>query len=96
MCFTGPLTGLDSLRAHDLCCDGTFERRKVSTEAMLRIFGATAGGILAFVAHIFILPRVQYIGGFTLALAEATFCATWVFTSSPRIAYAGRQMAPSY
>ncbi|HEY2472926.1 MAG TPA: FUSC family protein [Terracidiphilus sp.] len=63
---------------------------------MLRIFGATAGGILAFVAQIFILPRVQSIGGFTLALAGATFCATWVFTSSPRIAYAGRQMALSY
>jgi multidrug resistance protein MdtO len=63
---------------------------------MLRFFGATAGGILAFVAQIFILPRVQSIGGFTLALAGAAFCATWVFTSSPRIAYAGRQMALSY
>lgn len=63
---------------------------------VLRFFGATAGGILAFVAQIFILPRTQSIGGFTLALAGATFCATWVFTSSPRIAYAGRQMALAY
>jgi multidrug resistance protein MdtO len=63
---------------------------------MLRIFGAMAGGILAFVAQILILPRTQSIGGFTLALAGAIFCATWVFTSSPRIAYAGRQMALAY
>jgi multidrug resistance protein MdtO len=39
---------------------------------------------------------MQSIGGFTLALAGAIFCATWVFTSSPRIAYAGRQMALAY
>jgi len=63
---------------------------------MLRFFGAMAGGIFAFVAQIFILPRMQSIGGFTLALAGAIFCASWVFTSSPRIAYAGRQMALSY
>jgi hypothetical protein len=42
------------------------------------------------------MPRTQSIGGFTLAFAGAIFCASWVFTSSPRIAYAGRQMALSY
>jgi multidrug resistance protein MdtO len=63
---------------------------------MLRFFGATIGGIFAFVAQILILPRVQSIGGFTLALAGAIFCSVWVFTASPRIAYAGRQMALSY
>jgi hypothetical protein len=36
---------------------------------------------------------MQSIEVFTLALAGPIFCATWVFTSSPRIAYAGRQMA---
>jgi multidrug resistance protein MdtO len=63
---------------------------------MLRFFGATIGGVFAFVAQILILPRVQSIGGFSLALAGAIFCSVWVFTASPRIAYAGRQMALSY
>jgi multidrug resistance protein MdtO len=63
---------------------------------MLRFVGATVGGVFAFVAQILILPRVQSIGGFSLALAGAIFCSIWVFTASPRIAYAGRQMALSY
>ena len=63
---------------------------------MLRFFGAAIGGVFAFVAQILILPRVQSIGGFTVTLAVAIFCSAWVFTASPRIAYAGRQMALAY
>jgi multidrug resistance protein MdtO len=63
---------------------------------MLRFFGAAIGGVFAFVAQILILPRVQSIGGFSLTLAGAIFCSAWVFTASPRIAYAGRQMALAY
>jgi multidrug resistance protein MdtO len=63
---------------------------------MLRFFGASIGGMFAFVAQILILPRVQSIGGFSLTLAGVIFCSVWVFTASPRIAYAGGQMALAY
>ncbi|NYF53562.1 FUSC family protein [Tunturiibacter gelidoferens] len=63
---------------------------------MLRFFGGAIGGVFAFVAQIFILPRVQSVGGFSLTLAGAIFCSAWVFLASPRIAYAGRQMALAY
>ena len=63
---------------------------------ILRILGSSAGGILALLAQIWFLPRFQSIGGFLVALTVATFLATWIYTSGPRIAYAGRQMALTY
>jgi multidrug resistance protein MdtO len=63
---------------------------------MLRMLGSIGGGVLAFVAQIFVLPRVQSIDGFSIMLAVAILASTWVFTASPRIAYAGRQMALAY
>ncbi|HEY1147730.1 MAG TPA: FUSC family protein [Pseudoduganella sp.] len=62
-------------------------------KATLRIAGALAGGAIALLATVFIVPRLESLGGLLLLIAPVTFAAAWISTGGERIAYFGWQMA---
>jgi multidrug resistance protein MdtO len=62
----------------------------------LRVGGAIAGGAVAVLAQVLILPYVDSIGGFTLLFVAATAAAAWVATSTPRLSYFGLQAALAF
>ena len=60
----------------------------------LRIGGAAIGGFLFGIgSQVFVLPYIDSIAGFTVLFACVTGISAYVATSSPRLAYAGLQMA---
>jgi len=64
---------------------------------ILRIAGAIIGGfVLGMGSQIFILPSLDTIGGFVVLMASASAIAAWVSTSSPRLSYAGLQIALAF
>jgi multidrug resistance protein MdtO len=63
----------------------------------LRILGAIAGGFcIALPAQVFLLPHMDSISAFTLFFASVMVLAAWVATSSPRLSYAGLQIALAF
>jgi multidrug resistance protein MdtO len=61
---------------------------------LLRIGGAAIGGFLFGIgSQVFVLPYIDSITGFTLLFACVTGISAYVATSSPRLSYAGLQMA---
>ena len=63
---------------------------------VLRIAGATAGGMVAIGAQVFILPHVDSIGGFTVLFVTVVTAAAWMATSSPRLSYFGVQLVTAF
>ncbi len=64
---------------------------------MLRITGALIGCFgLGVGAQVFVLPYIDSIAGFTALFIAVTAAATWVATSSPRLAYLGVQLAVGF
>ena len=63
---------------------------------VLRIAGATAGGMVAIGAQVFILPHVDSIGGFTVLFVTVVTAAAWIATSSPRLSYFGVQLVTAF
>ncbi len=64
---------------------------------LLRVSGALAGGVLfGLGAQVFVLPNLDSITGFMLLFAFVTTVSAWITTSSPRLAYAGLQVALAY
>jgi multidrug resistance protein MdtO len=64
---------------------------------ILRFAGAIVGGfVFGMGSQIFILPRLDTIGGFTVLFMVVTAMAAWVMTSSPRLSYFGLQVALAY
>src|SRR5882724_10152064 len=59
----------------------------------LRISGALAGAAMGFLAILLLVPRMESITSLTLLVAAGTAVAAWVVLGSPRIAYAGVQIA---
>ncbi len=71
---------------------GTSRQRQV-----LRIFGAMIGGLVfGFGSQMFLLPHMDSVVEFALLFAAVTWAAAWVSTSSPRLSYAGFQIALAY
>jgi multidrug resistance protein MdtO len=69
-----------------------------STEAtlykgMLRIVGCVIGGALALFSIVFLIPHMETIASLVVLVACAAAIAAWVATGSPRISYAGIQIA---
>jgi uncharacterized membrane protein YccC len=69
-----------------------------STEAtlykgMLRIVGCVIGGALALFSIVFLIPHMETIASLVVLVACAAAIAAWVTTGSPRISYAGIQIA---
>jgi multidrug resistance protein MdtO len=61
---------------------------------LLRIGGSAIGGfVFGIGSQIFVLPYLDSIAGFTILFACVTAMSAYVATSSPRLAYAGLQMA---
>ncbi len=59
----------------------------------LRLTGDSVAGLCAIAALIWIIPGLQDIAGLTVVVAGAGFLGAWVYLSSPRLAYAGRQFS---
>src|SRR6266478_2914554 len=59
----------------------------------LRSSGALAGAAMGFLAILLLVPRMESITSLTLLVAAGTAVAGWVVLGSPRIAYAGVQIA---
>jgi multidrug resistance protein MdtO len=59
----------------------------------LRISGALVGAAMGFLAILFLVPGMESITSLTLLVAAGTAVAAWVVLGSPRIAYAGVQIA---
>jgi multidrug resistance protein MdtO len=59
----------------------------------LRISGALVGATMGFLTIMFIVPRMESITSLVLVVAAGTAVAAWVLLGSPRIAYAGVQIA---
>jgi len=59
----------------------------------LRISGALVGAAMGFLAILFLVPSMESITSLVLLVAAGTAVAGWVLLGSPRIAYAGVQIA---
>jgi len=59
----------------------------------LRISGALVGAAMGFLAILLFIPGMESITSLTLLVAAGTAVAAWVVVGSPRIAYAGVQIA---
>jgi len=59
----------------------------------LRIAGALVGASMGFLAILLLVPGMESITSLTLLVAAGTAVAAWVVLGSPRIAYAGVQIA---
>jgi multidrug resistance protein MdtO len=59
----------------------------------LRISGALVGAAMGFLAILLLVPSMESITSLTLLVAAGTAVAAWVILGSPRIAYAGVQIA---
>ena len=59
----------------------------------LRIAGAAVGAAMGFLAILVLIPNVESIAALALLVAAGTAVAAWVVVGSPRIAYAGVQIA---
>lgn len=64
--------------------------------SLLRILGATLGGLLAYVFIIVLQPALETVAGFMLAIAPVCWLAAWVGSGSARIAYVGTQIGFSF
>ena len=59
----------------------------------LRIAGAVVGATMGFLAILILIPNMESITALALLVAAGTAIAGWVVVGSPRIAYAGVQIA---
>ncbi len=68
-----------------------------SQRLITRLLGLFTGGVICGIgSQVFILPYVDSIVGFMVPFAIVSAAAAWIVTSSPRLAYFGRQMALAY
>ena len=59
----------------------------------LRVAGALVGAAMGFLAIMLVIPSMESITSLTLLVAAGTAIAAWVTLGSPRISYAGVQIA---
>ncbi len=59
----------------------------------LRLAGCLAGAALGIAAMVFVVPALDSITGLLATVFAGTLLAAWVAAGSPRIAYAGLQLA---
>ncbi len=65
-------------------------------KSIMRIMGASLGGLLAYVFIIVLEPALETIAGFLLAIAPVCWLSAWVGSGSPRIAYIGTQIGYAF
>jgi multidrug resistance protein MdtO len=59
----------------------------------LRVIGCLVGAAAGLAAIVYVMPLVTSIGGLSVVVFVATFAAGWVAAGTPRISYAGFQIA---
>lgn len=59
----------------------------------LRLAGALVGAALGTAAIVYVVPQLDSVGGLLALVFAGTWLSAWVATGSPRIAYAGFQIA---
>src|SRR5262249_32678413 len=59
----------------------------------LRVAGCLIGAALGTAAIVYVMPATTSIGGLMSVVLAATFVSGWVAVGTPRLAYAGFQMA---
>lgn len=65
-------------------------------KSMLRLLGASGGGLLALFFIVVLQPALTTVAGFLLAVAPACGLAAWVAAGSPRLSYMGVQIGYSF
>ena len=66
---------------------------ETTEKQFLRISGDILGGICALAAIAWIFPEFSTIAGLTAVVAVVALAGAWVFLSSPRLSYGGRQFS---
>lgn len=77
-----------------ICAEGSFGAGR--QKAVLRLAGAAVGAGLGTFTIVVLMPLVTSIAGYLLILLPSFFIASWVSMGSPRIAYAGVQIALAF
>jgi multidrug resistance protein MdtO len=65
-------------------------------KSVLRLIGASGGGLLAVFFVVVLQPALTTIAGFLLAVAPAFALAAWIACAGPRIAYGGVQIGYAF
>src|SRR5262249_32448379 len=65
-------------------------------KALLRSCGAAFGGAIGLVSLVYVLPRIDNIGGFLLVFGAGCAVAAWLNAGSPRISYGGYQVGLAF
>ena len=86
------------VRADLVCCNAFSQESTGATlrKGWLRLCGCLIGGALGFMSILFIVPRMETIASLALLVAVVSAIAGWVAAGSPRIAYAGLQIALAF
>jgi multidrug resistance protein MdtO len=63
---------------------------------MLRLIGASVGGVVGLGAILFVVPHLDTIAGLVILVASCTYAFAWVAVGSQRSSYAGFQMALAF
>jgi uncharacterized membrane protein YccC len=90
-------TGVDWSGIHTAfitCCFISLESTAATLrKGWLRLTGCLIGGALGFLSILHLVPRMETIASLALLVAIVSAGAGWVAAGSPRIAYAGLQIA---
>ena len=62
----------------------------------LRLTGAVIGAAIGILSIVFVLPRLETIGGLLVLVVIVTLFAAWISTASQKISYAGMQIALAF
>jgi multidrug resistance protein MdtO len=90
-------SGLDWSGIHTAfitCCIIALENTGATMrKGWLRLAGCSIGGLMGFLAIMYLVPRMESIVSLVLLTAAASALAGWVASGSERTSYAGLQMA---
>jgi uncharacterized membrane protein YccC len=79
------------------CCFIALESTEATLrKARLRLVGCAIGGLLGFLAIMYLVPQMESILSLSLLTAAGSGLAGWVAAGSARIAYAGLQIALAF
>lgn len=92
------LTAWDGIHTCMITCVVTALADRVERhhKQRLRVGGALIGGLMGVFAFVYLVPKVDGIGGLLAILAAGTAVAAWVAQGSSRISYAGWQIGLAF